>query len=184
MGWGGGQGRPSSPPAAWRARFPAPRPREVVARGSGRCAAECAGSKVWPRAAPGAGAECHPSLLSGIRSVSGPPAAFAFPATDTGGRLHFLPARSDTFSFEGRVLGGRPAAPLASWPSQSDPNWPQPWQQLGILGSGPARASHLSTLRLGDEAPCALWTPNALEYSTLSHQKRSRFPWRGMGSQN
>lgn len=69
------------------------------------------GSQVWLRAAPGDRAECHLSLLSGIRSVSGPPAAFAFPATDTSGQLHFLRAEPCHFLL---LEGFRPGLKLRS----------------------------------------------------------------------
>lgn len=75
------------------------------------------GSKVWLRAAPGDRAECHLSLLSGIRSVSGPPAAFAFPATDTSGQLHFLLRSRVTFS------SSRGSGPASSSGQKHDPQF-------------------------------------------------------------
>lgn len=96
-----GKCNPSQSPA-FPARGPASRPRHPAAGGRFPGVREARGrvrgsSKVWLRAAPGDRAECHLSLLSGIRLVSGPPAAFAFPATDTSGQLHFLLAESGHF---------------------------------------------------------------------------------------
>lgn len=89
---------PSLQPPSPRATRHPTRPREVASRVSeGRAE----GSAEAPRSGRGRrrGTEpCHRSLLSGLRSVSGPPAAFAFPATDTSGQLHFLLRSRVTFS--------------------------------------------------------------------------------------
>lgn len=98
-GRGGGWEMPPLPASSLRPPSPeAPKPHGPAAGGGfAGVRRACRGSKVWLRAAPGPG-PCHRSLLSGSRSVSGPPAAFAFPATDTGGQLHFLLPSRVTFS--------------------------------------------------------------------------------------
>ena len=75
------------------------------------------GSQVWLRAAPGDRAECHLSLLSGIRSVSGPPAALHF--------LQLTPAASCISCARSRVtFSSLRGSGLASSSGQKDTHSP------------------------------------------------------------
>lgn len=138
------------------------------------------------------------SLLSGIRSVSGPPAAFAFPATDTSGQSHFLLSESGHFllleGFRPDLWPGSEARPTASLgflvgPSgisetrSSGRGRPRSLENLAALRSAPhcltvppeAPVLLIGSSRLGfdDRGSSPVRTPNASRYPPLPTGKES-----------